>query len=275
MLRPQASGQVLRAERLLHGTATGWVEAVLTTPDPAERLAPMNRYDYTRPSHTHTNRRGRTSLLSILAACWCLGSVGAHAGSVTYDGLQVDIQESFGSGTNQTMFVLDWKDGPTAFAWLYSWSDPSTTMDTALKQLAASEPTVFQYHSAFGGGFVTLLDYFDGSVEHTSDPNDILSIWDSAGTGDGPDFHLNLGVSAELMAGGWAGINAANIVDDYPGEPPRVPLASASVPEPSAIILLGAGMFLVGSYSRASRSRTGAASLSAKSPSPSSPCDGN
>jgi hypothetical protein len=234
----------------------------------------MNHTDFTRPSPTRTHRRGRASLLLSLAACSCLGSAGAHAGTVTYDGLQVDIQESFGSGTNQTMFVLDWKDGPTAFAWLYSWSDPSTTMDTALKQLAASEPTVFQYHSEFGGAYLTLLDYFDGSVEHTSDPNDIMSIWDSPGTGDGPDFHLNLGVSADLIAGGWAGVNAANITDNYPGAPPRVPLASSSVPEPSAIILLAAGMFLVGSYSRASRSRTGAASLSARSPSPSSPCDG-
>ncbi len=92
------------------------------------------------------------------------GSI-TRAGTVTYDWMLVDIQESFGSGANETMLVVDWKSGTTpSYAWLYNWSDPATTMDDALRQVATSEPSVFQYSAP--EDFVVELNYFDGTKQH-------------------------------------------------------------------------------------------------------------
>ncbi len=93
-----------------------------------------------------------------------------------------NIQESFGSGTNETMLVLDWKSGATpSYAWLYYWSDSSTTMDDALRQLAASEPSQFQYNAP--EGFVIALNYFDGTEQHIGNTQGWMSIWDSPAQG--------------------------------------------------------------------------------------------
>ncbi len=197
----------------------------------------------TPSERTGAPRRGGAILLALTFLAWAAGVSIARAGTVTYDGLQVNIQESFGSGPYQTMFVLDWKSGtPSSFAWLYSWSDPSTTMDEALKQLQAMEPSDFQYNAP--EGFVIKLNYFDGTNWYMGNTQGFMSIWDSAGTGDGPDFHLNRGVDATLIPGGWAGINAAGVAppDPYPGAPPVVPIAGASVPEPSGLAMLSLGL---------------------------------
>jgi hypothetical protein len=189
------------------------------------------------------------SFLRLTIVSWLILSCEsglALAGSVLYDGLEVEIQKSFGSGPNQTMFVIDWKSGTTpSYAWLYSWSDPSTTMDQALTQLEESEPSRFYYDAP--GGFVLGLDYFDGAEEHPGNTQGFMSIWDSAGTGDGPDFRLNRGVAATLIDGGWAGINAAGVAppDPYPGNPPRVPLATA-VPEPTSLTLGSLAIVMAG-----------------------------
>jgi hypothetical protein len=71
-----------------------------------------------------------------------------------------------------------------------------------------------------------------------------MSIWDSAGTGNGPAFHLDGGVDTTLIAGGWAGINAAGVNPpeySYPGTPPSVPTAAA-VPEPGSLVMMALGL---------------------------------
>jgi PEP-CTERM motif len=217
--------------------------------------------------HTTANRslsppRGmrRAILLSILLPWSSMTGSIARAGIVTYDGLQVDIQESFGSGTNETMLVVDWKSGATpSYAWLYSWSDPATTMDDAIRQLAASEPSQLQYNAP--QGFVVELNYFDGTEQHIGNTQGFMSIWDSPGTGDGPAFHLDGGVDTPLIAGGWAGIDAAGVNPpefSYPGAPPVVPIA-ASVPEPGSLVLISLGLIGLAALGRQSQRTTGLA----------------
>ncbi len=199
-------------------------------------------------------------LISMLLAWGTLGSSITRAGIVTYDGLQVDIQESFGSGPNQTMLVVDWKSGtPPSFAWLFSWSDPSTTMDDALNEIQASEPSDFQYHAP--EGYVVELNYFDGTNWYLGNTEGFMSIWDSPGTGNGPAFHLNGGVDTTLIAGGWAGINAAGVNPpefSYPGQPPVVPTAAA-VPEPGSLVMISLGFIGLAGFVWRGRRATGLA----------------
>ena len=78
------------------------------------------------------------------------GRVAADA--ISYDGLQVQIDGNFGTGTNQTMLVVDWNSGNIpSHAWLYSWSDPTTTMNQAFEDLRTLMPTTFQYNAIYGG----------------------------------------------------------------------------------------------------------------------------
>lgn len=178
-------------------------------------------------------------LVLVLGAC--AAPAPAPAGSVLFDGVNVEVEGSYGSGANQTMLVIDWNSGLTpSHAWLYSWSG-TTTIHAMLTNLAALLPGAFAYNAP--GGFVTGLDYFDGHEQHMGNRAGWMSIWDSAGAGAGPKFKTTpRGVAGmNLLVGGWVGINADGVSGGaWPGPAPAVPLA-APVPEPSGLALLGLG----------------------------------
>ncbi len=157
----------------------------------------------------------------------------------------VATESEVGSGANEAMIVVDWKEGVSpSHAWLYRW-DGSASYADAYAAIQAATLGAFDWS---GGNFVEFMSYDDADGDqHDTQAAFFLSFWSSL---DGVSWEtIDVGVEEQLLVdGGWSGANP-NLTDDidlFPGDPPNVPL----VPEPSTALLLGMGLALVGSRRR-------------------------
>ena len=78
-------------------------------------------------------------LKKVMSLCLVLVfSSFASATLVTYDSQPVNIEGTVGSGSNETMIVIDWESGVTeSHSWLYQW-DGAVYVDDALNSIAAA-----------------------------------------------------------------------------------------------------------------------------------------
>lgn len=149
-----------------------------------------------------------------------------------YDGENVFIDGTIGSGSFSTMFVIDWQSGVTpSHAWIYEYDGTKTVAD-GLDALEA-EIASFDWSNS---SFVSQLDYNDGVDAHTDASGGWVSVWNK----DSGVWITNpVGVmEQELMDGGWSGI----VANDYTwgDAPPAIP-----VPEPGMMALVGLGAVLL------------------------------
>lgn len=156
----------------------------------------------------------------------------AFATPIVYDGISVEIESLVGTGSNQTMVVIDWKSGLTeSHAWLYKYDGTKVVADAfdAIQAAVAG----FEWSQT---AFVDYINYNDGSEFHQTVNTGWLSFWNK----DSGDWAWNdVGVyEQQLLNGGWSGI----IADDYPdwGDvPPTVP-----VPEPATVLVIALGTLI-------------------------------
>ncbi len=173
------------------------------------------------------------SKVSFVLLAIALFGGSAAATLITYDSQTVDIEGTVGTGTSQTMIVIDWESGITAsHAWLYNWNTSAVVADAldAIKTAYAS----FDWSQS---AFVQYINYDDGSENHQTVNTGWLSFWNKD-TGSWAT-NANGVYEQNLTNGGWSGA----IADDYPdwGDvPPTVP-----TPEPATLMLVGLGALAV------------------------------
>lgn len=155
----------------------------------------------------------------------------AFAIPISYDGIAVEVESLVGTGSNQTMIVIDWESGLTeSHAWLYKY-DGSKVVADALDTIQSSVADFEWSQSAF----VQYINYNDGSEYHQTVNTGWLSFWNK----DSGNWQWNnLGVyEQQLLNGGWSG----TIADDYPDWGDVTP--TIPVPEPAAVLLFAFGAF--------------------------------
>jgi hypothetical protein len=158
-----------------------------------------------------------------------------EAFGLSFDDVLID--DTIGSGANETMIVIDWETGATpSHAWRFHWDGVLSYAD-ALDALMTNVSGFSWSQTAF----VDYVNYDEGSENHITVPGNWLSFWES---GDGENWlTTSLGVYEQLLVdGGWIGVNA-NLPEIWPGDAPLVP-----VPEPSTGILVA--LSLVGLSAR-------------------------
>jgi hypothetical protein len=160
---------------------------------------------------------GRTLLARGVSACL---STTVLAAPYDFNGTPVEIDDWFGSGTSESVIVIDWNqtNGPyvtEAHAWGYRWDSP-TSVKNALLAIEAGSALTMEY--AFGGGFINNAWYNDGIDNHTTDGY-AGWVWtgstaDGGGTvvlnGDGVDVELlehNVIEAINWNPGDWTGAN--------------------------------------------------------------------
>ncbi|MBI9092617.1 MAG: PEP-CTERM sorting domain-containing protein [Desulfobacterium sp.] len=197
-----------------------------------------------------------------LLMVFCLVMISSVAQAAPYDfkGTMVDVDAWTGSGTNETILVIDWNRLDYGDATLheshafgYRW-DGVKTEQNMLQDF--HDAGIFAMTTGYGGGFLMNLAYYDGTDEvhmhveegswnlaSTSNPNARWGTW-----GDSEwDFNKG-GTNAEMIADGqFEGINAVmyyGVLPSYADDQLDIPFAT---PVPAAIWLLGFGLLgLVG-----------------------------
>ncbi|MCK5225546.1 MAG: PEP-CTERM sorting domain-containing protein [Planctomycetes bacterium] len=166
-------------------------------------------------------------LMVVLTISTC-----AMATPVYYDSQWVDIEGEVGTGSCETIIVIDWEYGVTeSHAWLYKWNTSVVVSD--------AYDTIMGVFSTFAWSqtaFVDYINYNDGIDNHQTINTGWLSFWNK----DSGNWAMNgEGVYAQaLLDGGWSGA----IADDYPDWGDVAP--TVPTPEPATIMLLGIGGLL-------------------------------
>lgn len=191
--------------------------------------------------------------LSILAL-----SSTAHAAAYDFNGTWVDVEAWAGSGSNETILVVDWNKLDTgeatvseSHAFGYRWDGDAYESD----MLAAfNDAGILTVTTGYGGGFIMNIGYTDDDGEthlhveegswnlaSTSDPNAVWGTW-----GDSEwDFNTAGADQESLVDGQYEGINAImwfGTMPAYADDQLDIPLAAAPVPVPAAAWLLGSGL---------------------------------
>ncbi|MDF3130521.1 PEP-CTERM sorting domain-containing protein [Kiritimatiellaeota bacterium B1221] len=195
---------------------------------------------------------------AVLIAAFCL-TAHLQASSITSF---ADITNWVGSGANQAGFVIDFNDGTTnqSYAWGFRW-DGSQTGEDMFQAIVAADPNLTATASNSGFGFyVSSITYNDEVDLHTSDlgaNGGTADEWWTYYTADGsstlPAAWTASATGADtrtLANNSWDGWSAT-VDNAWPGSTPDSPLNA--VPEPSAIVLLLAGVGLL-SWARKSLS---------------------
>lgn len=186
-------------------------------------------------------------------------SSAAHASTYNFNGTWVDIEAWAGSGANETVLVVDWNklDNGAAtvsasHAFGFRWDGTAYESD----MLAAfNDAGILTVTTGYGGAFVYNIGYWDeadnevhmhveeGSwnLASTSNPNATWGTWGNSEW----DFNT-AGIDQELLIDGqYEGINAImwfGTLPSYADTQLDLPLASAPVPVPGTVWLLGSGL---------------------------------
>ncbi|RLB33561.1 MAG: hypothetical protein DRH12_18265 [Deltaproteobacteria bacterium] len=181
----------------------------------------------------------------------------AHASPYNFNGTWVDVDAWTGTGSNETILVVDWNrldNGPAtvseSHAFGYRWDGTAYESDMLS---AFNDAGILTVTTGYGGAFVLNIKYNDvedgeyhqhieeGSwnLASTSDPNARWGTW-----GDSEWDFNKAGITEELLADGqYEGINAImwfGSLPDYADDQLDIPFAT--VPIPGAVWLLGSGL---------------------------------
>lgn len=155
----------------------------------------------------------------------------AFAMPMEYNGISVEVDSLVGTGSNQTMIVVDWETGLTpSHAWLYQYDGTKFVADALDAIVAVSS---FEWSQ---NAYVEFMNYDDGAEVHQTLNFGWLSFWNK----DGGDWQWNgYGVyEQELVNGSWSGIIADDPV--WGDIAPTIP----QIPEPATMLLIAVGAFL-------------------------------
>jgi len=200
----------------------------------------------------------------LIVLCFLMVGTVAQASSYNFKGTWVDVEAWGGTGAQETILVVDWNrlDNGEAtvsesHAFGFRWNGTAYESDMLT---AFNNAGILAITTGYGGDFVYNISYDDvednefhmhieeGSwnLASTSNPNARWGTW-----GDSEwDFNMG-GITSELLADGqYEGINAImwfGTPPSYADDQLNIPFASAPVPIPGAVWLLGSGLLgLVG-----------------------------
>lgn len=174
---------------------------------------------------------------------------GAAAKGYTMQGLDIVVDYWTGSGSNETIVVIDWNwiNGPytsESHAWGFRWDGTAYVSDA----LAAIDTTgALDVTTLYGGGFVGDANYNDpllDSDNHTS--TNFSGWWWLGDTIDaGANWIGNLdSIMVETLGNGK--IEGFNLVQNYDEWLVGSSTLTIPVPEPCALTILAIGGLLVG-----------------------------
>jgi len=197
---------------------------------------------------------------AVLAVAVLLAAAGAQAVPyVAADGREIDVEYWAGTGANQSVLIVDFRQGADDyFAFGYEWdtADAPTAADMVIALDAAGALDVDMTDYGPGLGFsVDRIRYDDGSGLMQTGDYPAYMIDGEAGdpSEEGLDWLLPIfGVSSrELVNASFDGFVHAVFPDDYEGwdyagPEPRIPLVESGdgpdvIPEPATIALVGLG----------------------------------
>lgn len=200
----------------------------------------------------------------LIVLCFLMVGTVAQASSYNFKGTWVDVEAWVGTGAQETILVVDWNrlDNGEAtvsesHAFGFRWNGTAYESDMLT---AFNNAGILAITTGYGGDFVYNISYDDvednefhmhieegsWSLASTSNPNARWGTW-----GDSEwDFNMG-GITSELLADGqYEGINAImwfGTPPSYADDQLNIPFASAPVPIPGAVWLLGSGLLgLVG-----------------------------
>ena len=195
-----------------------------------------------------------------LILCVLIVGTAAHASSsYNFNGTWVDVEAWVGTGAQETILVVDWNrlDNGAAtvsesHAFGFRWDGTAYESDMLT---AFNDAGILAVTTGYGGAFIYNIGYVDvednevhlhieeGSwnLASTSNPNARWGTW-----GDSEWDFNTAGITGELLADGqYEGINAImwfGTLPAYADDQLNIPLASAPVPIPGAVWLLGSGL---------------------------------
>ncbi|MCE5340016.1 MAG: hypothetical protein LLF92_02655 [Planctomycetaceae bacterium] len=168
------------------------------------------------------------SLVIVFALCSSIFAI-----PVNYGGITVQVESLIGTGSNQTMIVVDWESGLTqSHAWLYQYNGTATVAD-AFDALAAACDFAWSQSA-----FVQYINYNDGLESHATANLGWLSFWNKDSGGDWAMNNDGVYVQ-QLVNGSWSGA----VADDFPNWGNAGP-AIPTLPEPMTIVLFAIGAFI-------------------------------
>jgi len=201
----------------------------------------------------------------LIILCFLIAGTSAQASSYNFKGTWVDVEAWVGTGAQETILVVDWNrpDHQEAtvsesHAFGYRWDGKAYELDMLLALDQARILTVTQgfrapgwlnnigYNDVEGGEYHLHIEEGSWNLASTSNP---YAKW---GTYFDSEWHMNTGLmDTELLVDGkYEGINAIMFYGELPAYANgqlNIPFASAPVPIPGAVWLLGSGLLgLVG-----------------------------
>lgn len=195
-----------------------------------------------------------TKLLILTAFVALVSTVSTHADTYDFQGAQIDVEEWYGTGSNETILVVDWNrlDNGTStvsesHAFGYRWDGTKYVLNMLNDFHSAG---ILNITLGYGGTFpmnITYTDPDDGethmhieegsfNLASTSDP---FAHWGTWGDSDW-DFNTVSITEEPLADGQFEGINAVMYnapLPAYANDQLDIPL----VPEPASLSLLAAG----------------------------------
>ena len=202
----------------------------------------------------------------LIAAVVLAMAAGAHA--VPYyaqDGRIVDIEYWAGTGANQSVLIVDFRQSADdAYAFGFRWDDPASPSDIptgldALEAIVAAGPLEadITYWPDFDSYTVDALRYFGSEMPTLTGwwPPYYIDGTDEDPPQEGLDWMppWDFGIAGRsLIDRSFDGfVNPLSLDDydgwDYTGPPPRIPLFEGGdiIPEPATIALLGFGALVL------------------------------
>jgi hypothetical protein len=174
--------------------------------------------------------------------------VSAVVKGYTMQGLDIVVDYWAGSGSNETIVVIDWNkiNGPyqtESHAWGFRWEGTAYVSDALL---AIDTAGALNITTLYDGGFVGDANYYDPLIDADNHTSTGFTGWWWAGEtiNGGTSWTANTdSITAEILSNGK--IEGFNLVKDYDEWLVGDTTLTIPVPEPCAITILGLGGLLI------------------------------